>query len=391
MQAAFVLEQAAAWAAERPDDRITILAPHDFGAARSESVGGIEIRRFRYFAPGRMQRLAYPAILPNLKRNPLLLAQVPPFLLAEFFAARRLVRERNIDLVYAHWVMPQGLVAWQLHRFTGTPFVIQNHSSDVDVFARLGRPGRALAKKVIGAAAAMFCVNRQQKDRALSLFRASERKSVEDKITVLPMGVRLPPENGPAPGGGYAYQFGTISRLSRKKRLDLLIEAARRLGRADVRIAIAGDGEERARLAALAEGSGVTFAGFLAGPAKRAFFDSTQFFVFPAVAAGGDVEGLPVALLEALCSGKPVVASRDTNVEMLPEWELIKDDVAFVEDPRDVAALTAAMTRLLDLSPSEVEARSRHLRSIIGRYRWERLIREYLEAIDSALEPLAQV
>ncbi len=42
----FVLEQAAAWRQESPDDKLFILAPHDKGIIRSETLDGIEIHRF---------------------------------------------------------------------------------------------------------------------------------------------------------------------------------------------------------------------------------------------------------------------------------------------------------------------------------------------------------
>lgn len=386
MQAAFVLEQAAAWKAKRPEDNIVILAPHDRTAARHEWIGPIEVFRFRYFVPERLQALAYPAILPNIKANPLLALEVPPFLWSEYRAARRLVRERGIDLVYAHWVMPQGVVASALKAVTGVPYVLHNHSSDLSIFERFGGLGRGLARRVIAGAAAMFCVNRDQKAYADAMAPAAA-----DRIRVLPMGVQ--PDALPLGDAKPASSFGTLSRLSRKKGLDLLIEATRRIAATEpgISLAIAGDGEERERLQALAAGTDVRFPGFLTGAGKRRFFDEAKVFVFPAVAAGSDVEGLPVALLEALCAGKPVVASRDTNIAMLPEWDRIKGDVAFVEDPRDIPALAEAMRSLLHLSDPEAAARAGRLRSVMQRYRWDRLIDEYLAVIDSAQQPRPQV
>ena len=87
MQANFVGEQADAWLAARPDDRITILAPHSPGAARIEEHGRKTIVRFRYVVPEGWQSLAYPAILPNLKAKPWLAWQVPALLAAQYAAA----------------------------------------------------------------------------------------------------------------------------------------------------------------------------------------------------------------------------------------------------------------------------------------------------------------
>jgi glycosyltransferase involved in cell wall biosynthesis len=388
MQAGFVLEQAAAWRQESPDDKLFILAPHDKGISRSEMLNGIEIRRFRYFLPEGWQRLAYPAILPNIKANPALALQVPPFIWSQYNSAKSIIRDKNIDLIYAHWVMPQGLVARRLSKATGIPYVIHNHSSDLSVFAKFGGFGVKAARDVMRDALAMFCVNSSQKDYALSLFDAGEREQMAEKISVLPMGVILDEgaDAPPAPGRTYRYDMGTISRLSRKKGLDLLIHAAEQLAGKGMRplIAIAGDGEERDALQKLPANSDIHFPGFMTGTQKAAFFAETRNFLFPAAAADGDVEGMPVALLEALCCGKMVLASRDTNIMMLPEWDRLRNDIFYVDDPRDIASLAKQMTAMLQIDSTEEIARSERIRAVMARYRWPNLIREYQAVISLA-------
>ncbi len=376
MQANFVGEQAAAWAEARPADEIFVLAPHDILAARRENVGRVSVERFQYLVPTRLQRLAYPAILPNLRRNPFLWAQVPPFMLAEYLAARRLARRIDADCIYAHWIMPQGLVAWRLKRALGIPYVLQNHSSDLAVFDKAGEAGRKLARMVLREAAHFFCVNAVQRDHALALFAGAEREAFARRCTVLPMGIAEIPAESPALPT--RFDVATIGRLSRKKGIDLLIKAAERLAARGIRprISIAGDGEERSRLEALVRQSDVTFTGFITGEAKDRFLASADCFAFPAFAADGDVEGLPVALLEALGRGRPVLASRDTNIELLPEWPEIRERVIFVADPTDLPSLEANLERLLTAEPSDKVARA------IARYRWKNLIGEYLAAIE---------
>jgi glycosyltransferase involved in cell wall biosynthesis len=380
MQANFVGEQAGAWRAARPGDEIVILAPHHAGAARSEAIDGVGIERFRYLLPESWQRLAYPAIMPNIRRSPALALQVPFFLLGQYRAAKRLARRMKPDLVYAHWVMPQGLVAWRLKRRFGIPYVLQNHSSDLSVFLKLGSSGRWLARTILRGADHFFCVNAAQKAFTLELFDGPEREQFARRITVLPMGI-----SGIADldaGDARGFDIATIARLSKKKGLDYLIEAAESLAERGIRprIGIAGDGEDRAALEAMVRNADVTFPGFLQGAEKQAFLAEAQRFVFPSRIADGDVEGLPVALLEALCRGKPVLASRDTNIELLPEWPEIRDAVVFVEDPADIPALAAGLDRLLQSDP----ARARAVAGIMERYRWDRLIAEYLVAIEAA-------
>ena len=379
MQANFVGEQAAAWAAERPNDQLVVLAPHSSGVPQREAADGFTVERFRYLRPASAQRLAYPAILPNLRRNPLLWAQVPPFVAAEYLAARRVAQRISADCVYAHWTIPQGLVAWQIKRTLGLPYFLQNHSSDLAVLDKLGSPGRKLARTLLRDAAHFFCVNADQRRHAVELFEGGERDEFDRKCTVLPMGIAERSTTSAATRGGF--DIATIGRLSRKKGTELLICAAESLAARGIRpsIGIAGDGEERERLNALVDRANVTFVGFLTGPEKDRFLAAARGFAFPALAADGDVEGLPVALLEALARGTPVLASRDTNIELLPEWAAIRDDVVFVEDPSDIDSLERALERLIATDGS-----SRTVRHI-ERYHWNNLIREYLAPIDSAL------
>ncbi|MGB3469652.1 MAG: glycosyltransferase [Erythrobacter sp.] len=381
MQANFVGEQAEAWTGARPHDRITILAPGDPAANRLEERGAIQVERFRYFKPESLQKLAYPAILPNIRRNPTLVLQVPPFLWSQYRAAKKLVKRDNVDLIYAHWVMPQGLIAWLLKRATGRPYILQNHSSDLAVFEKLGALGKWLARRILREASHFFCVNSLQRSAAASLFEGIEREQFLAKCTVLPMGVVLPelkldiqPE----------FDVATIGRLSAKKGIQHLIGAGERLAASDRRpvICIAGDGEEMESLKALTDRANIRFLGFLSAEKKDSFFDRTARFAFPAKEADGDVEGLPVSLLEALCRGMPVLASRDTNIELLPEWERLREHVIFVDDPANENAMDVALERLLNLpdTPSD------ELIEMMARYRWDRLIEDYLGPIERALD-----
>ena len=169
-QAPFVFEQASAWKKVRPNDEITILAPHDHQAPKVEELCGLHIRRFSYWWPTQWQKLSYPAILPNIKKNPLLLLQLPSFLLSQFLNASSIVRKHKIDLIYAHWVMPQGLVSYLVNKIHNTPYVLQNHSSDLRIFYKLPRCGTFLARKIITSSKKFFFVNSLLKNEALILF-----------------------------------------------------------------------------------------------------------------------------------------------------------------------------------------------------------------------------
>jgi len=380
-QAPFVLEQATAWKQARPDDTLYILAPHDISATTSERINDVTIQRFQYMRPAHLQTLAYPAIMPNLRNKPTRAVQIPFYLHNLYRAAKCMIETHKIDLVYAHWVMPQGVVAEQLRRATNVPYILQNHSSDLSVFTKLRGPGRALARRILSRAEAFFCVNVMQRQRAQEILPGLA-------CTVLPMGVAMQVSGRslPAPAAQDApYALGAISRLSRKKGLHHLIAAAESLATRGLtpRIAIAGDGEDAERLKSLPRAANVAFPGFLAGTQKQAFFDDCFAIALPSVSSNDDVEGLPVALLEAMSSGKQLIASRDTNIKMLQEWPEIEQAVAFLEDPSDTNAFADTIERVLSLDPKVAAQNAQVLIGTAKRYQWQNLIEEYLDVIEN--------
>jgi glycosyltransferase involved in cell wall biosynthesis len=79
------------------------------------------------------------------------------------------------------------------------------------------------------------------------------------------------------------------------------------------------------------------------------------------IAANGDMEGVPVALMEALAAGLPAVATRQSGVP-----ELIREGVSgYLAEPGDTASLRAAMLEALD--EAEPESRARAGRELVER------------------------
>jgi glycosyltransferase involved in cell wall biosynthesis len=131
----------------------------------------------------------------------------------------------------------------------------------------------------------------------------------------------------------------TPARLTDQKGLPHLLHAVASLD--DVFLAVAGDGPDRDELEALAADLGLT---------ERIVFLGHRRDV-PALLAAADVvvlpslwEGLPLALLEAMASGTPVISTR---VGGIPEL-IVSGCNGLLVEPGDSAALAAAIRELLD-------------------------------------------
>jgi len=90
---------------------VHVLAPADQSAGMIIE-DGVSVRRFRYF-PKPWQRLAYGSGIPsNLRHRSLLWLQVPFFVLAMTWSLMLCLRNTpRPQLIHAHWVIPQGLIA----------------------------------------------------------------------------------------------------------------------------------------------------------------------------------------------------------------------------------------------------------------------------------------
>ena len=109
---------------------------------------------------------------------------------------------------------------------------------------------------------------------------------------------------------------------------------------------IAGEGpmeeELRKLVRELRLDSRVEFSGFLPQESLQGLFATSHIFLHPSETAGGDVEGVPNAMLEAMASGLPVVATRHGGIP-----EVIQDGKNGLLSPeKDVEDIAASMKRL---------------------------------------------
>lgn len=133
-----------------------------------------------------------------------------------------------------------------------------------------------------------------------------------DKVTIIPNGIDLDrfAPTVPRPGAGPKLRVGMAARFSNAKRQDLLVEVVRTLQRDDPRVewqlTLAGEGEERERVEALAQltPAHVDFAGLLDEDGLIKWFQSLDIY-----AHASDGETLSTSILQAMACQLPIVAS----------------------------------------------------------------------------------
>lgn len=318
---------------------VTIVAPRIRGGHKRETIDGVAIRRVPYSRAGQ-ERLAEDAILPALRANPWLIRQVPPLLVGLLGAVARETKQRRPEVLHAHWVVPSGVIAALVGRAFDIPYIVTAHGADA--YALNGRIGRTLKKWVLGNALAVYPVSKEI-SQILGDLVPSDRLG-----PTLPMGVdgdRLRHDVGlrtPATG-----RVLFVGRLSDKKGVDVLLRAAEQTP-AVTELRIVGDGPDRRELEALARElhieSRVEFLGHSSRPEVMAEYRSASVVAVPSITgAGGDRDGTPVVLMEAMALGIPVVGSAIGGMAE----ELIDGVNSLAVPPGEPAPLGAALNRLV--------------------------------------------
>lgn len=340
------------------DFEVTVLCPHAPGAKTEEELDGVSVERYRY-APAAWETLVHGGgMVANLKRNPLKWLLVPGFLLGQAWAARRIVRRRSVDVLHVHWLIPQG-VAVLLLRLLGcrTPYLVTSHGADL--YSLRGTLSRTLKRRVAAKSAAMSVVSGAMVEEAVRLGLRPP------KIEILSMGVDLHGRFVPDTAvRRQADRLLFVGRLVPKKGLPYLLDALPAIlaKRPSVRLAIVGFGPEemalKAQVQRLGLGDRVEFMGAKTQGELPALYRTASLFVAPFVKeASGDQEGLPVALMEAVGCGCPVIAGEVAGLRDL--LGAAADQVCV--DPKDSAALAAAILKSLEV-PTEAATRALEVR-----------------------------
>jgi glycosyltransferase involved in cell wall biosynthesis len=301
--------------------------------------------------------------------------------------ARRVLRNENydFDVVHGHSSLATLLLCFGQRR---VPVVYVEH--DPGPWEGQYQPAaESLIRKCVFRALDVEVFRRA--DHTIFVGEAGESEAKtrwavpQDKVSTIPNGVDtelFTPLGGsdsvdpwPQIAAGYCLYVGT---LRQRKGVDLLLRA---LADVDMPCVVAGDGPSRAELQRTAEELGlserVLFLGSVPHAELPGLYRKAAMFVFPSSA-----DTTPLALLEAMASGIPPVAS---SIYGIPK--VIQDrHNGLLMPPGDLGALRAAMGRLATDGALREQLGRNARATVLEKFTWRARAREVVRVYESLVQ-----
>jgi glycosyltransferase involved in cell wall biosynthesis len=286
---------------------------------------------------------------------------------------------RRPDVLHIHAIGPALMTP--LARLLGLRVVVTHHGPDYER-QKWGRAAKAVLR--LGERLGMQCAS--QRIVISSVIRSLVSEKYRRASVLIPNGVSLPP----IPSSSDALQlFGLVprkyvllvSRLVPEKRHLDLVRAFEQAALPGWKLALVGasdhpDSYTQAVLDAAASTPNVVCTGFQSGQALRELYAHAGVFVLPS-----SHEGLPIALLEALSYGLPVIAS-----DIPANLEVRSPGIDFYP----VGDIDRLAARLRDQSTEthDVVKADEIQQHVAGTYRWSEIARETLRVYGRMLNPV---
>lgn len=368
----------------RGGDTVTVLTPHAEGLAPGWFDDGVDVRTFRY-APERMEALGYSRSLQKDESIRLAAGLAAPlYLTAARRAVRSLLDRAPFDLVHAHWVVPNGLVAGALAK--RVPIAVGLHGSDVFLAERPLL--RTWVRRALSRTGVLTGCSPELVDRVCRIGFDSRR------AYVIPYGVDTDTYSpGPSIERSWRDEFEipegaptilTVGRMVSKKGFQILVDALPavldKLPRSHVILAGGGDrlDEFKARMSRWA--SRVHFPGVVMRDTLPDLYRCADIFVLPAVHdRRGNVDGLPNVILEAMASGLPIVASGISGIPLA----VTHGEHGLLVPERDAGALEEALIRLASDEESRRRMGQASRAKAVDELTWDAIARRYRQAYET--------
>jgi len=286
----------------------------------------------------------------------------------------RLLTKHRYDVGHAHFILPDGLLAWQAKRYSGLPYVITAHGSDVPGYnphrlRAAHQMVRPVWKAVVHGASRVICPS-EILEQLVQAQRPAPLKTV-----VIPNGLQVD-SYSPRP---LSPRVLVVTRMLERKGVQYVLEALAGTAVA-AEVNIVGDGPYLPELRRRAEAlhSPARFWGWLdnRSPELRDIYQSSGIFVLPS-----EAENFPIVLLEAMAAGLAIVTTAGTGCAE------VVGDAGILVPVRDSRAIGRALKRLVEDDTLRRRLGAAARKRIEDNFTWRAVARRYVEEYQRHARP----
>lgn len=255
----------------------------------------------------------------------------------------RMIKSAGCTHLHIHFAHVPTQIGMYASALSGIPFTVTAHANDIFERGLLLKTKAARAKKFL----------------TISEYNIRHLRGLgipAEQLGIVRCGVSLAADastTGRSSQGGVVH-IGSLGRMVEKKGFDVLIRAAdllKQRGHA-VALHIAGDGPLREELLTLVQTLGMTqevvFEGSMPHAQVSAWMKGLDIFALACKQdTAGDMDGIPVVLMEAMTQALPVVSTRLSGIPEL----VIHEQTGLLAESADAQDLAVQLERLIAAPP----------------------------------------
>ena len=287
-------------------------------------------------------------------------------------AAMKMVRKNSYDIIHTHFIFPDGILAYLVSMFTGIPYIITAHGSDVpgynpDRFILLHKIMSPLWKAIIRSSSRIICLSRFLEALLKNAMPAAN-------TVIIPNGFRPGRFRSGRPKSD---RILIVTRMFKRKGVQHFLKAVEGLSLA-YEIHIVGDGPYLDDLKQQAKSISprIQFHGFIANDSERFtdLMETSKIFVFPS-----ESDNFPIVLLEAMDAGMAIITTCDTGCEE------VVGNTALLTRPGEVSELRNALIKYIEDPLLCEQSGERARRRLDENFSWAAVAGRYVKIYDAVL------
>jgi glycosyltransferase involved in cell wall biosynthesis len=300
--------------------------------------------------------------------------EMATYLLSATPKINRLVKENNYDINHTHFIFPDALLSTGLKRWSGLPFVVTAHGSDVpgynpNRFISLHKILKPAWRKVVTSADRVISPS-----RSLAELIKNHLKSAE--IEIIPNGINIPSFNY---SKRKTNRVLVVSRIFARKGIQHLLYALEGF-HFPINVDIVGEGPHLNELKNIAKGletqAKIHFYGWIdnESPRLRELYEEANIFILPS-----ESENFPIVLLEAMSANLAVITTEGTGCEEVVE------NTGLLVPPNDSKSLRRSLIKLIE-NPDLCEelGRAAHDR-LVNKFGWGVVTNQYIQVYEDVI------